>query len=379
MGTGPEQEVERRTRKTAEAPGPAFSSNAVRLSPREWLIAGGTVVALFLLVPRAWQAIEPLDAGPDYRVPYKLGEDYSLYQRYCRKVCAEDATPIVGDSVVWGHYVAGNETLSHYVNELSAGTHYANLGLDGSHPAALAGLVDTYASDIRARRVVLFCNPLWMTSPDRDLRGKTERFNHPRLVPQFVPRIPCYKEPLEARLGIVVQRRLPFQNWVQHMRTAYFDGDDLASWTMNRPYENPAGPITLRLPDSEPSPVEGPKPWFEGGFESFNAPWIELETSIQWESFCRTIALLRDRGNQVFVLVGPFNEHMLKPASLSKYQDMKARIGNWLSKHEVPHYIPGPLPSDHYADASHPLAKGYALLARRLWESPAFAAFRPKD
>jgi hypothetical protein len=37
------------------------------------------------------------------------------------------------------------------------------------------------------------------------------------------------------------------------------------------------------------------------------------------------------------------------------------------------------LPSDHYADASHPLAKGYALLARRLWESPAFAAFRPKD
>jgi hypothetical protein len=33
---------------------------------------------------------------------------------------------------------------------------------------------------------------------------------------------------------------------------------------------------------------------------------------------------------------------------------------------KLPHAIPGPLPSELYADASHPLREGYAQLAREV-------------
>jgi hypothetical protein len=359
----------------------AFSgSNDVRLSPREWLVAGAIFAALFVVAPRAWQAIEPLEAGPDCRVPYSLGEDYWTYQRYCRKACAEDKILVVGDSVVWGHYVRGGQTLSHYLNELSGGPHYANLGLDGAHPAALAGLVESYGGDIRGKRVVLFCNPLWMSSAERDLQEDREfRFNHPRLVPQFSARIPCYKESFEDRLGVVVQRSAPFPGWVQHLRAAYFENEDFAEWAKEHPYEDPVRQVVLKLPSSDDSPEAAAAPWTAQGAARSNVPWLELRASFQWDSLRRTIARLQDRGNRVFVLVGPLNEHMLTPESLARYQRLRNGVDAWLVEQHISHYVPEVLPSEMYADPSHPLSDGYALLARRLFECQAFVAFRERD
>jgi hypothetical protein len=78
----------------------------------------------------------------------------------------------------------------------------------------------------------------------------------------------------------------------------------------------------------------------------------------------------------VFVLVGPFNEHMLKEPSLKTYRRIKGEIAAWLEAEKIPHFVPAALPSELYADASHPLGPGYQALARQLLADQSFAAFR---
>jgi hypothetical protein len=356
-----------------------FASNEVRLSPRQWLLAAAIVVLLGWLIPDAWQRIEPLDAGADYRIPYRLGEDYWLFGRYCRLACAEPKTLVLGDSVIWGHYVATDQTLSHYLSELAGAEGFVNLGVDGTHPVALAGLVEYYAQAITGRDVILFFNPLWISSENHDLRTTKEfAFNHPRLVPQFQPWIACYREPLASRLGTVVQRNWAFLGWVNHLRMAYFANSDIPAWTLEHPYANPATAVTLELPsaDEPMSPPPVAEPWTTQHIDRINPRWVDLATSLQWQSFHRTVRTLQARGNRVFVLVGPFNEPMLKEPSLKAYQKIKGQIAAWLEAEQIPHFIPEALPSDLYADASHPLAAGYAVLAERIFTNAAFAQFR---
>ena len=352
-----------------------FGSNAVRLSPREWLVAGGLLAAIFWFTPSLWERIEPLPAEADGRIPYSLGEDYETYSRYCRSAAAEDRMVVLGDSVVWGHYVTGDQTLSHHLNRLAGDKRWANLGVDGIHPLAMAGLVEHYGRAIRGNRVLLFCNPLWMSSPTHDLQGEKEiPFNHPRLIPQFAS-VPCYKETFDGRLGIEVQRRVPLLGWVNHLRIAYFDNSDIADWAIEHPYGNPAGRITLELPTSRPSPEDSPRSWLDRDIKKYSPPWVDLEASRQWAAMERTIDLLRRRGNRVFVLVGPFNEHMIKPESLARYSRLKEEIARRLAADHVPHLVAPVLPSELYADASHPLAEGYRAVARELHGSMEFASF----
>jgi len=371
--------TEKRHPSPLEGPAVLFGSNAIRLSPREWLVAGAIVALAVWLIPAGWQRIEPLAPGPDYRIPFPLGEDYWTLARYCRQACAAEKTLVVGDSVIWGHYVPTDQTLSHHLNALSGREEFANLGVDGTHPAALAGLVDYYGRSITGRDVILFFNPLWISSETRDLRTTKEfPFNHPRLVPQFSPWIACYREPLAGRLGIVVERNCEFLGWANHLCTAYFQNSDIPAWSMEHPYANPVRALTLVLPsaDEPPSPPPVAEPWTLQRIERYNPRWVDLPTSPQWQSFQRTVAILRARKNRVFVLVGPFNEHMLKEPSLKTYQKIKGEIAAWLEAEKIPHFVPVALPSELYADASHPLGPGYALLARHILSERAFAEFR---
>ena len=77
--------------------------------------------------------------------------------------------------------------------------------------------------------------------------------------------------------------------------------------------------ITLTVPgEAEDDPARGPssrrhKP-VDGGEEA--PPAFRLggpHVSLQWQAFQRVIGLLRGRGNDVLVVVGPFNEHMIVP------------------------------------------------------------------
>ena len=167
-------------------------------------------------------------------------------------------------------------------------------------------------------------------------------------------------------IGVLVEERLPFNSWTSHLQAGYFDRMDIPSWTSEHPYENPLEPLTKPLPPTDTSLRHSPIPWYKSGITKQDFPWIDMDTSLQWEAFRRTVETLQRRGNHVFVLVGPFNEHMLEPASLRRYEKMKSEVVSWLEEANVPHLAPPALASDLYGDASHPLAAGYAELARQL-------------
>ncbi len=349
-----------------------FSSNEIRLSAGECLVTLGVIILLFTSIPGLWQYVEPFEPGEDYRIPYVLSDDYWLYNQYCRLSAKESDVMVIGDSVVWGHYVGPGGSLSHYLNEMADTETFANMGIDGIHPAAMAGLIEYYGMAITGKRVVLSFNPLWMTSQKHDLQTEKEfRFNHPRLVPQFVPRIACYTESLSNRIGIVMERNVRFFSWASHIRTTYYNKMDMANWAVEHPYKCPFRAVSFELPRPEET-VEENEAWNERGMGKDDFPWVGLDTSVQWKFFKRTIDVLRERGNTVFVLIGPFNEHMMKDESLSRYRSIKAGVEKWLRENDVPYYMPAPLPSELYADASHPLRAGYQLLARQLLDDESF-------
>jgi hypothetical protein len=168
-----------------------------------------------------------------------------------------------------------------------------------------------------------------------------------------------------------MERRIELLQWASHLSTAYLDKMDLSNWAMAHPYESPLGtaPFTVAQPRET---VEQVTPWNARGTARQAFPWVSLESSLQWQFFKRAIEILRDRGNIVFVVIGPFNEHMMTDQSLDAYGAIKAGVESWLQENKVPYTMPAPLPSELYADASHPLRAGYAMLAQRLCNDASF-------
>jgi len=350
-----------------------FGSNYVRLSGREWIFVGIILAAVFYLAPALWEQFEKFEPDPDYRLPYELGSDYWLHNRYCRWACTRYETLVIGDSVVWGHYVPKDNTLSHYLNENAGRNQFANLGVDGIHPVALAGLLKYYGRQISDKNVVLHLNPLWMSSKKHDLQITKEfHFNHPRLVPQFTPNISCYKDSYSKRMSAVVERYVAFLSWSSHLKINYFGSMDLPTWTLEHPYESPLKAVAFDLRTSADYDQNEHVPWTEKGIAKADFQWVGLATSLQWSFFKQTVELLKARRNTVFVLVGPFNEHMLKEDSHNVYRKMKSEIEAWLQQNNVPYYMPPVLPSEFYRDASHPLSEGYEMLAKQLFENQSF-------
>jgi hypothetical protein len=367
-----EQDRSRANRPSAEL-GAIALSNGIRLTGWQWLGLGLFAVVILVFAPSLWHRTEKFALDPDYRIPHDLSNDYWLYERFAGLAASHYDTLLIGDSVVWGEYVNRQETLAHYLNELAGRERYANLGLDGAHPLALGGLVEFYAESVSGKNVLLQCNPLWMSSRRADLQDeKANEFNHPRLVPQFAPSVPAYKAEISPRLGILVERRLPLSNWTAHLQQAYYDRTDIPGWTLEHPYDNPLTPLARGLPPSNNSRRHLPEPWYKSGITKQDYPWVDLDTSLQWRAFQGVVEILQQRGNRVFVLVGPFNEHLLTPKSLQRYQHVKATIAAWLREKKVPHALPPPLPSAQYGDASHPLAEGYEQLAHQLTKDPFF-------
>jgi hypothetical protein len=380
----------------SQAPGPAaakpvpFGVNEVRLDARQWTAAFLIVAAVLMLVPWIWARLERFATGPDYRLPYTLSKDYWLYGRRVEQVTGCDKVLLIGDSVVWGEYVAPDGTLSHFLDGQSGATNrFVNLGLNGLFPLAQEGLIRYYGRAIRREKVLLQFNFLWLTSPKADLSSeKEQRFNHAGLVPQFAPRIPCYRADANDRLSIVVQRNIPFLQWVAHIQNTCFDQKSVPGWTLAmddgspprclNSCRNPLSQISLIVPSAPvDDPERGPKssrhkPWSADGQGGVRHEWVELDASVQWHAFQRLVSELRARGNAVFVVVGPFNEHMLAADNKTTYRRLREETGAWLTQAQVPHVAPETLPGELYADASHPLTQGYELLAKEICATPQF-------
>ena len=115
--------------------------------------------------------------------------------------------------------------------------------------------------------------------------------------------------------------------------------------------------------------------WSLDGAGSARFEWVSLDESLQWAAFRRLVGVLRDRGNDVFVVVGPFNEHMMAEENKVLYRRLLDGVVAWLAQEGIASWAPPALPSDLYADASHPLTEGYARLAKQVYSNGAFQAW----
>lgn len=372
--------------------------NAMRLTPRQWLATLALCALIGMGTPMLWKHLETFQTPADYRIPYSLSKDYWLYHRRLERLDSKDIV-LLGDSVVWGEYVQANGTLSHFLNANTNGTtptsSFVNAGVNGLFPLALEGLVTHYGQPLKGHKVILHCNVLWMTSPKADLQTpKEERFNHADLVPQFRPRIPCYKADWNQRIGVSIERIVPFFQWSTHLQIVYFGQKNLVNWSLEEDpadskhlpnaYANPFSKITLVVPpEPEVDPERGPqsprhKPWSTTGQGSTRFEWVDFQTSLQWQAFQRLVFLLKSRGNDVFVVVGPFNEHIMADENKAAFRTITSGILKWLKEQSVAFIAPETLPSSLYADASHPLTEGYRILADRLRGDSVFSQWIQK-
>ena len=350
-----------------------FGSNEVRLTTSQWLVAIGLVLVTFAVLPHAWKQFEPFEPSPDYRIPFALSDDYWHYQRWMDQLTDEHRVPLIGDSAIWGEYVTPDETLSQFMNRQLGTEQFANAGLNGSHPLALEGLVQHYCGSIRNRQVIVHCNLLWMSSAERDLQTEKEvSFNHARLVPQLLRPIPAYRASTDDRIGNHIDHLFALRGLVHHWRIAHFDSLDLHSWSLDHPYDNPIARLGQPLAETSRIPRHEAISWTERGIEKQEMPWVEASTSLQFESFQRTIATLHARGNHAFVILGPFNEHLLETESARHYEALKEHVAEWLTNESIPHLVAELLPSEEYGDASHPLAAGYRRLAQEIIDNASF-------
>lgn len=355
----------------------------LRLNAREWCAT--ILIALFIAgsASSIWKRVEPLDTSADFRVPFTWSDDYWTYQRHVEHSLRMEKILVLGDSVVWGEYVTPDNSLHAALNSASQSASqsargdrivFANGGVNGLHPLAMQGLLRNYASAIRDRKVILHCNLLWTSSVERDLQVDEEvSFNHPDLLPQFSSQILSYRASAEHRLSISLQNRLPYRALSRHFRVTNFEFQDMPSWSIEHPYESPWKQLRFEPTSPKNQPHSPPVVWSEKIRRAVDMRWIDLAGSNQWSAFRECVDLLRSRNNDVFVIVGPLNEHCLTQESRERYRNNVDFVSSWLTENRVRYVAPETLLSDQYGDASHPLSSGYASLAEKIATSAAFA------
>lgn len=364
-----------------------YSPHALRLSGRELLVVALLFLLFALLTPWLWKKSETFERSADYRIPYELSNDYWLYQRHLEEAAGnEHSIFVVGDSVVWGEYVTPDGTLSHFLNEEAGGQHhFVNAGLNGLFPLALEGLLADFSAPLAERRIVLHANLLWMTSPQADLSTtKEQAFNHQSLVPQFSPEIPCYRAVFDRRLGHLANRKVSLFAWSKHLQIAYFDQLSIPEWTLEVEHAHKLPPLHLLQSELPAAPAHDPergtesqrhKPWSDGSRNTQTFPWVSPEDSLQLAAFKRLAVHLRKRGNELIVLLGPLNDHIIAAESLPAFAELRRDLQQWLEEQHIPSYTPATLPSELYGDASHPLTDGYRQLAHELYQLPGFQSW----
>jgi hypothetical protein len=259
-------------------------------------------------------------------------------------------------------------------------------------PLALEGLLRDYGRAISGRKVILQCNLLWLSSPKADLSAPGDgSVNHSRLLPQFGVEIPGYKADLSERLSATFEQHVPLLAWSQHIDTSYFGDKSIPQWTLEQDssepprlpsaWKNPLDNIRRGIP-GEPAvdPQRGPKSyrhhaWNSDGAEPVSFEWVSPDRSLQFEAFLRLVRLLKSRGDDVLVILGPFNAHMDQTKLSGSIREQAADA---IAKERVAIIIPETLPSNLYADASHPLTDGYARLADEIANTPDFQQWLAK-
>lgn len=352
------------------------NSNSIILTGREWLLTIAIFLAFSFTVYNGWYHWEKLAVEPDYRSTCweERMSDYWGYMEWNRYAREHFKMLLIGDSVIWGQEVGNNQTISHYLNAQLGKEEAANLGIDGLTDAALNGLVTWYGDYLRSTNAIIQFNPLWMSSPTRDMRRKSG-FHHPRLVPQLDHRIVYFKD-LNERVGYHFEHILKLPPFVRHQMVNYFDNKSITTWLMDNPYRCPLGAITFRA-----APVMTEKQglgtsWLDrkGGGKLIDEPFLPLNESVQWECYLKALEKLKKRDMNVFILLGPFNTYYLTSASRERFFVMMDAVKKELDSRGFPYFDSARdlLPSGEYADQCHALAGGHAILAEAMVKDPVF-------
>ena len=340
------------------------NSNGLVLKSKE-LTAVAVAVLLLTLValPYSWRKFRKVEIPRGFRLAEELRDDYYGYRLVAGAVCEKYPAVFLGDSVVWGKYVANANTLPELVNRGLGRDEIGNLAVDGLHPVALERLLRDHGGDIRGKRVFLYWNPLWMNAPLYDLSGREEfSINHPRLLPQFDRSLMSYRAKFDDRWSALLEQNVDFCAWLRHFRAAYCANRDvkrvLASGDKLTPY----------VPAEPDRRADGTASWEKNGIGKQDWPWVKTADSRQYAAFRRVIELLRKRGNKITVVLGTVNPHMQSAGSLERYRALRAEVKADLERSGVGFIELPELESAEYADASHPLAGGYRKLAAHLLE-----------
>ncbi len=350
------------------------NSNSVILSPMEWGITVLLFVGICAVCYLGWFRWERFESGDDYR-PLCWAEkmnNYWSHYRWARYASTRYKVAMIGDSVIWGQEVDNNQTITHYLNERYGENIFANMGIDGLNQAAMRGLIKYYGKYYT--NIILQFTPYWLADVNRDLRGNIERFRHPRLVPQFHPRIRYNSYTLNERLSYKIEHYTCIFPLVRHILTTYFDNKSVAAWMIDHPYRNPFSALTFRAGEVTREKRGRGLNWEAANMKLQDFQYLSPEESVQFECFLETIEMLKKRKVHFFILLGPYNSSILTPVSRERLDVLVGKVKQTFDELEVPYFEAGPgFSSDQFADgAGHMLYSGHDSLAQRLFEDARF-------
>ena len=360
----------------------ADPSVELRLSMKGWLIVGGLVVLLSVGVPRWYGYVERFEPQINYRIPRSQTEDYWQVHRWSHVARESHEVLYVGDSVVWGEFAAPDESITAKLNELAEETQFANVGLKGLPPLALKHLLIDVLQVERSwlsrsgapPRVVLHFNPIWLTSPQRDLSDPAETMvNHQSMLPQFQLNLPAYQPTWNDRLSRTISRRTAWFRWSRHLQITNFDDQDFHRWTLEHPVEWPGS--TIRTVSLEPSPEPAQQARSQRtlpGTRDYD--WIAADDSFQYRGFLGAVEACRQANIELYCVIGQLDVNPQTIESRETEAEILRSLERDLDQLGVPHERL-PVDSKWMADASHPLPAGYQEQAQSLWESRSFQAW----
>lgn len=310
----------------------------------------------------------------DYRIPYSMGEDYFLYNSYSKQIASEKTIPVIGDSVIWGHYTGDRDTLTAQLNSLNTKIKFTNMGLDGIHPAAMNGLMNLYSAKFKNRKIIAGVNLLWMSSPRHDLTGPANNeINHKILLPQFFTKIPSYQPSFEEKVSSLITGTIPLFSWIDHIRINRFAEKSFYLWTMENPHEN-----IMKYFSRNNGEFKVPEGMHPDKMQEQDIEWIKTDKSLQWKFMIDTLTSLKNDGNEVAALITPFNTYMMTEKSKKEYSAILAEMEWILREKGITPVIPSPLEKKYFADSSHPTAEGYKVIAGDMMKDREFLEFLAK-
>ena len=343
-------------------------SIAIPISPRGWIWVIAVTVVCLWCIPRFIRRYEQFEPTPHWRMPTRYAEDLELTAR--RLAIAGNRGEVIwlGDSVIWGEYARPSETLPASMEKHFPSSRFANLGLEGLHPLALHGLVELFPQ-WQDRAVIIHFNPIWMTSPRRDLRvPEVGTINHVALLPQFRRSIPAYTGSWEDRIATWLGREVSLWRWTSHMRMVYFEGRDPVRWMTEHPTQWPAfaeGSASL-IPDDAPSSRTRRR------VVSANAmtyDWIAPGESLQFAAFVELLEFLARHQVRCYCIVGRLGPAGRTSDCLVKEAELRGELQELLERLRIPFHVVSNTVVE-MADASHPTPAGYQVIAQELAHDP---------